>query len=37
MKLIHKPHGYYKGGIQKAEIMPSLTSSSFEYNHFILE
>lgn len=37
MKLIHKPHGYYKGGLQTAEILPSLTSSSFEYNHFILE
>ena len=37
MKLIHKPHGYYKGGIQAAEILPSLTGSSFENNHFILE
>lgn len=37
MKLIHKPHGYYKGGIQTAKIMPSLTGSSFENNHFILE
>ena len=37
MKLIHKPHGYYKGGIQTAEILSPLTSSSFENNHFILE
>lgn len=36
ISLIRIPHGYFKGGVTEANVIPPITTSSYEWNTLIL-
>lgn len=37
VRIFRYPHGYYRGGLMKVRVMPSVTISSYEANNMIVK
>jgi len=35
--MIRYPHGYYRGGAWENEYAPTITTSAWEFNNYVLE
>lgn len=35
--LIRYPHGYYRGGVWENDYSPTITTSAWEFNNYVLE
>jgi hypothetical protein len=35
--MVRYPHGYYRGGAWENEYSPTLTTSAWEFNNYVLE
>lgn len=35
--MIRYPHGFFKGGIEEKNYIPTITASCFEFNNYVLE